>query len=77
VQVLPCVIAFIDGIGVDRIIGFEGLGHGDNFATKDLESRLLQTGVLVRDKTTNQDIDLQRAKGKTQHFGEEDNDDWD
>ncbi len=77
VQVLPCVIAFVDGIGVDRIIGFEGLGQGDSFTTKDLESRLLRAGVLVRAKTTNQDIGVQRGKGKVQHHGEEDNDDWD
>jgi hypothetical protein len=50
VQVLPCVISFIDGIGVDRIIGFEGLGNGDNFTTKDLETRLLGSRVLVRSK---------------------------
>jgi hypothetical protein len=76
VQVLPCVIAFVDGIGVDRIIGFEGFGQGDSFTTNDLESRLLQAGVLVRAKTTNQDIGFQRAKGKAQHHKEEDNDDW-
>ena len=76
-QVLPCVIAFVDGIGVDRIIGFEGLGQCDSFATKDLESRLLRAGVLVRAKTTNHDIGLQRAKGKIQHHEEDDNDDWD
>lgn len=75
-QVLPCVIAFVDGIGVDRIIGFEGLGQGDSFTTKDLESRLLRAGVLVRAKTANQDTGLQRAKSKTQHHEEEDNDDW-
>lgn len=78
VQVLPCVIAFVDGISVDRIVGFEGLGQGDRFATKDLESRLLRAGVLVRAKTTNDDVGLQGAKGKMQNSGkEEDNDDWD
>jgi len=61
---------------VDRIIGFEGLGQGDSFTTKDLESRLLQAGVLVRAKTVNEDIESQRAKGKAQHHEEEDNDDW-
>ena len=37
---------------MDRIIGFEGLGNGDKFTTKDLESRLLSTRVLVRSKLT-------------------------
>jgi hypothetical protein len=51
VQVLPCVIAFIDGVTVDRIIGFEGLGYSpDNFTTKDLEARLLSSGVILRAK---------------------------
>lgn len=47
VKVLPCVIAFIDGVSVDRVIGFEGLGYSeDTFATTDLERRLLGAGVL-------------------------------
>ena len=56
VRVLPCVIAFIDGVGVDRIVGFEGLGrHGDGadtdtFKTGDLETRLVRIGVLEREE---------------------------
>lgn len=51
IQVLPCVIAFIDGVGVDRILGFEGLGRTpDTFTTSDLEARLIQADVLVRTK---------------------------
>ena len=50
VQVLPCVIAFVNGVSVGRIIGFEGLGHGtDTFTTKDLEKRLLNAGVLTNE----------------------------
>lgn len=53
VQVLPCVIAFVDGVSVDRIIGFEGLGYtSDSFTTKDLEARLLSSGVVQRAKTS-------------------------
>lgn len=53
VRVLPCVIAFVDGKSVDRIIGFEGLSHRpDSFATKDLEARLVACGVLTRAKIT-------------------------
>lgn len=49
VKVLPCVIAFVKGVGVDRVIGFEGLGYSeDTFATKDLEARLMKAGVLNR-----------------------------
>jgi hypothetical protein len=47
------VIAFINGVGVDRIIGFEGLGNGHNFNTLELEARLLACGVLTRAKMIN------------------------
>jgi hypothetical protein len=53
IQVLPCVLSFIDGVSVDRIVGFEGLGYTpDNFTTKDLEARLLASGVIQRAKAT-------------------------
>ncbi|CRG88555.1 hypothetical protein PISL3812_05586 [Talaromyces islandicus] len=58
VRVLPCVICFIDGIGKDRIIGFEGLAslrkrNGvENFSTVELEQRFLMSNVLVRGKLT-------------------------
>ncbi|KAI6716375.1 hypothetical protein JHW43_001153 [Diplocarpon mali] len=49
VQVLPCVLAFANGVSADRIVGFEGWGYKeDTFTTKDLERRLLATGVLQR-----------------------------
>lgn len=51
IQVLPCVLVFINGVSVDRIVGFEGLGYTqDTFTTKDLEARLLGSGVLQRAK---------------------------
>jgi hypothetical protein len=53
IQVLPCVLSFIDGVSVDRIVGFEGLGYTpDTFTTKDLEGRLLTSGVIQRAKAT-------------------------
>lgn len=79
VQVLPCVLAFVDGKSVDRIVGFEGLGYGqDKFTTKDLEARLLASGVIQRAKTT--------ENAETAAFGvmapkkvesDDDDDDWD
>ena len=51
IQVLPCVVSYIKGTGVDRIIGFEGLGlTGNDFSVRDLELRLLKAGVLTRAK---------------------------
>lgn len=76
VQVLPCVIAFIDGVGADRIIGFEGLGRSpDSFTTRDLEARLIRANVLTRTKITKED-ERQRLPKQTREQDEED-DDWD
>lgn len=76
VQVLPCVIAFVGGQGVDRIVGFEGLGYGgDKFTTSDLERRLIQCGALVREKMTEGESGSKRAAAKEEE--EYDSDDWD
>jgi len=65
VQVLPCVLAFVDGINIDRIIGFEGLGRGnDSFTPRELEARLLQANVLDRTKLGKGDV-VQRNKGNS------------
>ncbi|KAJ3300815.1 hypothetical protein HK104_000008 [Borealophlyctis nickersoniae] len=46
VKVLPCVISFIDGITVDRLIGFEEVGDKDDFPTSALEKRLAVSKVI-------------------------------
>ncbi|KAI9672216.1 MAG: hypothetical protein M1831_002030 [Alyxoria varia] len=83
VQMLPCLIAFIDGVGVDRIVGFEGLGRGtDKFTTRDLEARLLQSGALLRSKLLDEGA---LASSQHQHRSgiqrsgdnDDDEDDWD
>jgi hypothetical protein len=69
------VLAFIDGVGVDRIVGFEGLGRSpDHFATRDLEARLIRAEVFVRDKVTEEDERqrLQKSKARAQDDEEED-----
>jgi len=75
---LPCVIAFVDGVGQDRIIGFEGLGNGDSFQTAHLEARLLAAGVLTRTKINKED-ERRRAEASRRKAQEEevDDDDWD
>lgn len=55
IKVLPCVIGFKDGLGVERVVGFEGLGSGgrdgtDGFSIAILEKRLLWKGILVQAK---------------------------
>ena len=78
VQVLPCVLAFVNGLSVDRIVGFEGLGYTqDTFTTKDLEARLLGSGVIQRPKATG-DAGAATWGGKALKKDDSDNDDdWD
>ncbi|KAA6407208.1 MAG: thioredoxin [Lasallia pustulata] len=77
IQVLPCVLAFENGISADRVIGFEGLGHSeDTFTTRDLEARLLRAGVLVRAKTVGNEV-MNRMKKQQEAEDAGDDDDWD
>jgi hypothetical protein len=55
VVALPCVIGFKDGIEVERVVGFEGLGQGgmdadSTFETIFLERRFVKVGVLTKVK---------------------------
>ncbi|KAF2638998.1 thioredoxin-like protein [Massarina eburnea CBS 473.64] len=78
IQVLPCVIAFIDGIGVDRIIGFEGLGRTpDSFSTRDLEARLINAGVLAREKVNDEDEKQMARRRREAERADEEDEDWD
>lgn len=61
IQVLPCVIPFVDGIGRERILGFEGLGGVDDFKTGALESTLMRSGVL---RNTRGQADLDRRNNQ-------------
>lgn len=76
IQVLPCVIAFKDGVGIDRVIGFEGISlKPDSFKASELEARLLACGVLVRAKM-NKDDDRRQREREAEKVDEFD-DDWD
>lgn len=84
VKVLPCVIGFRKGVGVDRVVGFEGVGDGgDGIETGDLEKRLVGSGVLVREKLRGHDFEAgaERRKGggngRTLRSEDEEDDDWD
>jgi len=46
VQVLPTIIAFVDGVAVDRVVGFEDMGNKDDFPRLALTRRLIKTGAL-------------------------------
>jgi thioredoxin-like negative regulator of GroEL len=76
IQVLPCVLSFIDGVSVDRIVGFEGLGYTpDSFTTKDLESRLLASGVIQRSKAAGNNSIKYGVKAARKE--DSDDDEWD
>ncbi len=76
IQVLPCVIGFIDGVGVDRIIGFEGVGRrADSVTVAEVEGRLLGCGVLVRAKVDGRERERRRVVEEEDGGG--DDDDWD
>jgi hypothetical protein len=76
IQVLPCVLSFIGGVSVDRIVGFEGLGYTpDTFTTKDLEGRLLTSGVIQRAKAT--DYAGIKYGVKAPRKEDSDDDEWD
>lgn len=71
------MLAFVNGKSVDRIVGFEGLGYTqDTFTTKDLEGRLLASGVVQRAKAQD-DAGLRWAAQKKQEQEDEDYDEWD
>lgn len=84
VKVLPCVIAFIGGVSADRIVGFEGVGYSeDTFKTGDLEKRLVDAGVLEKEKGAGDArlsgiLDKDHGKRNIGRNGDEDEDDeWD
>lgn len=77
VRVLPCVIAFVGGKSVDRVVGFEGVGRGDDsFRTRDLEVRLVTVGVLERVKMDKYDLPNGSESRDEVTKEDEDYDEW-
>jgi hypothetical protein len=62
---LPTIISFIDGIAVDRVIGFEELGGNDEFPTLILTRRLIAGGCLLS-KNDKEAGKIKINKGKRQ-----------
>ena len=77
---LPCVLSFIEGVSVDRLIGFEGLGYTpDTFTTKDLEARLLACGIIRRSRAV-EDAGIGIGSKRLNHMDtidDGDGDEWD
>ena len=58
VKVLPCILMFLNGVAVDRVVGFEEFGAKDDFPTSAVERRLLRSGVIsVPQKRRGEDSD--------------------
>ena len=47
IRVLPCLMAFVQGVCKDKMIGFQEFGNSDTFTTAALEWRLGQTGTYA------------------------------
>ncbi len=45
IKTLPCVIFFKNGVALDQVVGFDGLGATDDFETSALEDRMYQCEV--------------------------------
>ncbi|KAI9204973.1 thioredoxin-like protein [Polychytrium aggregatum] len=74
IQVLPCIISFVDGISVDRLVGFEELGSTDNFTTAAIEKRLSQSKVITSEGQTTEAAVRSTIFGFQEKI--EENDDW-
>ena len=59
VRVLPCILMFLNGVAIDRIVGFEGLGGKDDFGTSALEKRFIEKEV-VKPKVVSDDFEAYR-----------------
>jgi len=74
IQMLPTIVSFIDGVALDRIIGFEELGGHDEFPTIVLTRRLIEGGcLLAKDRKERGEIKITK-KGGRDHDASDDDD---
>ncbi|KAI7845313.1 hypothetical protein COHA_001155 [Chlorella ohadii] len=62
IRMLPCVVMFVNGVAVDRIVGFEPLGATDDFPTSAVEKKLLKAGVVQPPERPKDDSDDEGAQ---------------
>lgn len=76
IRVLPCVIGFKDGVGVERVVGFEGLGErgfdgsDSGFSVGVLERRMVGKGVFVAVKVGGEGLDGEGGSDESGSEGE-------
>lgn len=73
VQVLPTIICFIDGVAVDRIVGFGDLGNKDDFPQIALTRRIIRSGVCkALNKEEKGQINIRRGVESDDDSGDDD-----
>ncbi|XP_057508249.1 thioredoxin domain-containing protein PLP3B-like [Actinidia eriantha] len=77
IKTLPCVILFRNGIGTDRLVGFQDLGGKDDFTTKTLETLFIRKGIINEIKGDEEDEDDHENKNRTVRSSVEINSDSD
>ncbi|GFZ21298.1 thioredoxin domain PLP3B-like protein [Actinidia rufa] len=79
IKLLPCVILFRNGIGTDRVVGFQELGGKDDFTTKTLEALLIRKGIIngIKGDGEDEDDDYRENKRRTVRSSVEINSDSD
>jgi hypothetical protein len=58
VKVLPCVVVFLHGVAVDRIVGFDSLGAADDFPTLQVRTYTHRAHLPHRECNSAQHVSL-------------------
>mmetsp|Transcript_42204 Transcript_42204/g.126416 ORF Transcript_42204/g.126416 Transcript_42204/m.126416 type:complete len:112 (-) Transcript_42204:1782-2117(-) len=65
IKMLPCLVCFVGGNSIHRVVGFDGLGGVDDFETYRLEEQLIASGTVVPEAKPAEDEDrLDGPSGK-------------
>jgi len=73
VKVLPTIVFFVDGVAVDRLVGFEELGGSDDFPTLLLVRRLVKGGVCkALKKIENPGFHVKKQKEEEEEYDDND-----
>jgi thioredoxin-like negative regulator of GroEL len=78
IQVLPTIVCFIDGVAVDKVVGFADLGNKDDFPTLALTKRLIRSGaVKAVTKAEKGQINIKKKGGSRRDHDDDDGSDSD
>ena len=69
------MICFIDGVAIDRLVGFEDLEQVDDFKTMTLVRRLIRAGVMqAKNKAEAGRIKIKKGKNADEYEDSGDDD---